>query len=445
MEAGFTITQKSANGDLVFGYCSTVADTEGNLLIDDGRDMIPPYVIEDAAYEYNAKHRQSSVMHVLRGQGELIESVILTAEKRQAMGLEPGPTAWWVGFRVTNPDTLAAIKSGELSEFSVGGWSQKKDHPELEGVSIWTKFQCEEIAFVDVGAGIGVSVAMRKRREGGKSKGERKMKLVLPRSWNMAVKAMAPENSKILTEKVEKMEGLSVAPSLQDIMAKLSPEESAVVMAALEDAMASPTAEVKSEDPEPEAKEDPEPEAKEDPEKEKKSEDPEPEEKRASLERIAALEAARKSQDLEIKRMKAESAQREEKAAQDLAMERAEKLTGIPYETAALASGLAELALIQKRNPKAYEKVKELEIALFRANKALLESETFSVLGKGGNRVSATDAPGSAGAIARIQKAASDLVEKDGITMAAALTRVAKSKEHERDYGLYTQAKKAAS
>jgi len=117
-------TTKDERGEeqhLVFGVASMVTDADGRPLIDHGGDVIPVECLEEAAYDYVEASREMGLMHETTGHGHLVESVVITPAKREALGLGPGPSLWWVGYRVTDPDVWRRIKSGELSELSIGG------------------------------------------------------------------------------------------------------------------------------------------------------------------------------------------------------------------------------------------------------------------------------------------------------------------------------------
>jgi hypothetical protein len=76
-------------------------------------------------------HEQDGAGEV-RGIGRLVESVVLTREKQQAMVaclhaqdidavMDLKCCCWWGGFYIDNPDTWDKVTSGELRAFSVGG------------------------------------------------------------------------------------------------------------------------------------------------------------------------------------------------------------------------------------------------------------------------------------------------------------------------------------
>jgi hypothetical protein len=105
---------------LVFGWASIVS-RDGELIVDKQGDSIPLSELEDAAYAYVMRSRDMSEMHLRKGIGRLVESVVLSREKQRALGFDLGFEGWWVGFKCNDPDVWARIKSGDLGEFSIGG------------------------------------------------------------------------------------------------------------------------------------------------------------------------------------------------------------------------------------------------------------------------------------------------------------------------------------
>ena len=105
---------------LIFGWASVV-EKNGVLLIDKQGDIIPVHELEGAAYEFVLPSRQQGDMHGQMGVGRLVESMVFTLEKQQALGVDLGMVGWWTGFRVDDPDCWAAHKRGERPEFSIGG------------------------------------------------------------------------------------------------------------------------------------------------------------------------------------------------------------------------------------------------------------------------------------------------------------------------------------
>lgn len=118
--------QKAQDGRTrkVFGVANLSARGDGQHFVDHDGDLIPYFVLERAAYEFVKAGKQAGDMHTRMGVGRLIESMVITPQKRTALAAflkEDAPLAWLVGFEVDDPDTISRIDSGELREFSIGG------------------------------------------------------------------------------------------------------------------------------------------------------------------------------------------------------------------------------------------------------------------------------------------------------------------------------------
>ena len=124
-EATFPIVKIDDDKMQAFGWASVVTDDLGRIIIDHDDDVIPVPEIEKAAYAYVKTSRKASEMHVKMDVADLIESVVLTQEKRKAMDLPSGRVGWWVGFQFTDKAVWAKVKSRELEELSIGGRARR--------------------------------------------------------------------------------------------------------------------------------------------------------------------------------------------------------------------------------------------------------------------------------------------------------------------------------
>jgi len=60
---------------------------------------------------------------------DLIESFVVTDEKKKLLGLPADmPTGWLVGFQVHDDDTWNLVKSGKRKGFSIHGSGKRVDH-----------------------------------------------------------------------------------------------------------------------------------------------------------------------------------------------------------------------------------------------------------------------------------------------------------------------------
>jgi len=107
----------------VFGWASIAMTTDGEVVVDSYQDVIVPQDLEDAAYDFVLRFRDLNERHEGPVQGHLIESLVVTPEKLEKMGLSETalPVGWWVGFWVPDAGVFAKIESGEYTMFSIEG------------------------------------------------------------------------------------------------------------------------------------------------------------------------------------------------------------------------------------------------------------------------------------------------------------------------------------
>lgn len=121
-----TIAKLDEAQGLVYGWASVVVK-DGETVVDRQGDIIEPEVLEAAAVDFMLNHRAAGEMHEGGPVGQIVESMVVTPEKLEAMGVpneiaQAVPTGFWIGVKL-DPDgeTFAKVKSGELSMFSIQG------------------------------------------------------------------------------------------------------------------------------------------------------------------------------------------------------------------------------------------------------------------------------------------------------------------------------------
>lgn len=114
----------------VYGW-ATVNSVDGTLVTDHQGDQVEDAEMIKAAHEFVTHHRHGGLLHAQsddgtphRG-GQIVESMVLTADLQKALGIDLGKTGWLIGYRVTDPDAWALVKSGTLKAFSIGGRAQR--------------------------------------------------------------------------------------------------------------------------------------------------------------------------------------------------------------------------------------------------------------------------------------------------------------------------------
>lgn len=125
----FVIAKIDTAERLVFGWASVARDAEGNPLEDLQGDIVPVEELEKAVYDFVLDSRVGTDLHPADDvpSGQLVESLVVTPEKLQAMGLvtKGAPqAAWWVGFKF-NPETFAKVQTGDRTMFSIKGAGER--------------------------------------------------------------------------------------------------------------------------------------------------------------------------------------------------------------------------------------------------------------------------------------------------------------------------------
>lgn len=90
MKGRFQIMKSDDEKMLAFGWASVAMRVDGEVIEDWQHDIIEPEELENAAYEFVRLYREGGEMHERGGAAVLIESVVFTEEKMQAMGIPAG-------------------------------------------------------------------------------------------------------------------------------------------------------------------------------------------------------------------------------------------------------------------------------------------------------------------------------------------------------------------
>jgi len=119
----FMIHKSNDEKMLAFGWANVAIRTDGEKVVDWQEDVVEPEVLEEAAYNFVRFYREGGEMHERGDCAVLIESVMFTTEKMEAMGIPMGivPEGWWIGFRVTDAGVWEKVKDGTYPMFSIEG------------------------------------------------------------------------------------------------------------------------------------------------------------------------------------------------------------------------------------------------------------------------------------------------------------------------------------
>ena len=136
VEREFKLVKVDLEQRLVFGIfsVSTVGD---ELLVDSQDDVIPTETLEKAAYDFVLNARMAGRQHVEMQVGRLVESVVLTKEKQEAINaalkaeniegsINIEAEIWWGGFFIEDDAVWKGIKKGDFPGFSIGGEADRE-------------------------------------------------------------------------------------------------------------------------------------------------------------------------------------------------------------------------------------------------------------------------------------------------------------------------------
>ena len=123
----FSITKSDDDQMIVFGWANVSMRIGDELIEDWQEDIIEPDELETAAYDFVELYREGGEMHERGGVATLIESVVFTKEKMEAMGIPDDllPVGWWIGFKVTDRDVWENVKDGTYTMFSIEGEAER--------------------------------------------------------------------------------------------------------------------------------------------------------------------------------------------------------------------------------------------------------------------------------------------------------------------------------
>ncbi len=124
----FTLAKFDDDEQLVFGWANVSMRVDGELVVDRQGDIIEPEVLEKAAYNFMLDFRESGVNHEGPSIGQVVESVVFTPDKLEAMGVAKDalPLGWWIGVKLEDQAVFKAVKAGKLPMFSIQGSGERE-------------------------------------------------------------------------------------------------------------------------------------------------------------------------------------------------------------------------------------------------------------------------------------------------------------------------------
>ena len=77
--------------------------------------------VRKTAHQFVLDCRMGGEMHIVKGGAVLVESIVLTKDVQDALGIDLKKEGWFVGFRIEDEVLLQKVESGEYTMFSIGG------------------------------------------------------------------------------------------------------------------------------------------------------------------------------------------------------------------------------------------------------------------------------------------------------------------------------------
>ena len=114
---------------IAFGWASVAITKDGEVVVDRQQDVIDSlHELEVAVYDYVENSRDAGEMHVRKGIGSLVESIVFTPEKIEALGLPADslPQGWWTGYRINDDGVWQGVKDGTYAMLSVHGLAKRE-------------------------------------------------------------------------------------------------------------------------------------------------------------------------------------------------------------------------------------------------------------------------------------------------------------------------------
>jgi hypothetical protein len=105
----------------VWGWASVIESPTGTTVVDHQGDTISSEELKSMAWNYLNSCRDAGEMHIRKGVGHLVDSIVFTKELQGALGIDLGKVGWFVGFEITDPKVWKRVKEGELRSLSVHG------------------------------------------------------------------------------------------------------------------------------------------------------------------------------------------------------------------------------------------------------------------------------------------------------------------------------------
>ena len=123
VDIGFELYKARESEQLVSGWASVSVNADGSIPLDWQGDIITPETLEKAAIAFMVDYAASGVMHEGDAVGTVVESIVFTKEKQEAIGIPEGtvPQGWFITVKIHDAEVFAKVKDGTYKMFSIQG------------------------------------------------------------------------------------------------------------------------------------------------------------------------------------------------------------------------------------------------------------------------------------------------------------------------------------
>lgn len=127
VDIAFDLYKARDDEQLVSGWANVAVNADGSIPLDWDGDVIQPATLEKAAINFMLDYRGSGVMHEGNSTGTVVESIVFTKEKQEALGIPDGivPQGWFITVKVHDAEVFAKVKDGTYKMFSIQGKSKR--------------------------------------------------------------------------------------------------------------------------------------------------------------------------------------------------------------------------------------------------------------------------------------------------------------------------------
>lgn len=123
VDIGFNLYKAKESEQLVSGWANVAVNADGAPPLDWQDDVILPETLEKAAINFMLDYRASGVMHDGGSVGTVVESIVFTKEKQEAIGIPEGcvPQGWFITVKVHDAEVFKRVMDGTYKMFSIQG------------------------------------------------------------------------------------------------------------------------------------------------------------------------------------------------------------------------------------------------------------------------------------------------------------------------------------